>query len=118
MTDNRGNEVKLSTTITVQSLPVNVSGPAISGSAVAGHLLTESNGSWSGASPPFTYQWQRCDASGANCSAISTLPASLLMDRFADASTLFCAGESMRNICIVRKHVTAFGARDAVWRIG
>ena len=45
--------------------------PTISGdTSAAGNLLTVSSGTWSG-SPTITYQWQRCDSTGNNCSNIS-----------------------------------------------
>jgi hypothetical protein len=49
--------------------PANSSLPAISGTPQDGQTLTASTGSWSG-SPAFTYQWRRCDATGANCAAV------------------------------------------------
>ena len=46
--------------------------PAITGTPAEGQTLTTSNGTWTGTAPfTYTYQWQRCDAAGANCSAIS-----------------------------------------------
>ena len=50
--------------------PVATSQPAVTGTAQAGQTLTSSVGTWSGAPTSFTYQWQRCDASGAQCAAI------------------------------------------------
>jgi hypothetical protein len=53
--------------------PLNSALPTITGTTFVGSTLTGHNGTWTGApnTPTFTYQWQRCDASGANCSAIS-----------------------------------------------
>jgi len=52
--------------------PVNTTRPSISGSAVEGNTLTASNGSWNGSTPiTYTYQWVRCDATGAGCHDIS-----------------------------------------------
>jgi hypothetical protein len=52
--------------------PTNTSPPTISGTPQAGQPLTASPGSWNGAQPmSFAYQWQRCNSSGADCSAIS-----------------------------------------------
>jgi len=51
--------------------PVATTRPGITGSAVEGNTLTASNGSWNGGTPiSYTYQWQRCDASGALCRSI------------------------------------------------
>jgi hypothetical protein len=53
------------------SAPVNTALPTVSGSAVQGSTLTESDGSWSGSpAPTFTRQWQRC-TSATVCADIS-----------------------------------------------
>jgi len=51
-------------------LPQNTALPAVSGSTVQGQVLSSSNGSWTNNPTSFAYQWSRCDASGANCTAI------------------------------------------------
>jgi len=52
--------------------PVNVTAPTMSGVVRQGQTLSVSNGSWSGVTPiSFSVTWQRCDATGANCTAIS-----------------------------------------------
>ncbi|HWJ49516.1 MAG TPA: hypothetical protein VNR42_00755, partial [Solirubrobacteraceae bacterium] len=56
----------------VTGAPANTSPPTISGSAAQGQTLSISPGSWSGyPAPTFTYQWQRCDQTGANCNPIA-----------------------------------------------
>jgi hypothetical protein len=51
--------------------PGNTAVPTISGTTQQGKTLTESHGSWLPASPSgYTYQWEDCDSSGANCTAI------------------------------------------------
>jgi CHRD domain-containing protein len=57
---------------TAASPPVNTSLPDIGGTAQQAHTLTATNGSWSGVTPiGFTYQWQRCNATGSSCGSIS-----------------------------------------------
>ena len=51
--------------------PPNTAPPTITGTAGIGSTLTANPGTWSGASVTFTYQWQRCDTAGANCTAIT-----------------------------------------------
>ena len=56
----------------VQALaPTNVSLPVVSGIARDGQTLSTTNGTWSAApAATYTYQWQRCDASGSSCANI------------------------------------------------
>jgi len=51
--------------------PTNTALPAVTGTAQVGKALTTSNGTWDDPSATFTYAWNRCDAAGANCVAIS-----------------------------------------------
>ena len=55
----------------VASIPRVVNPPTISGTAQEGQTLTESHGSWTNQPQSYSYQWQRCDTAGSNCSAIS-----------------------------------------------
>ncbi|MGH2850432.1 MAG: hypothetical protein ACRDLP_07445, partial [Solirubrobacteraceae bacterium] len=52
-------------------VPVDVSPPAISGSAGQGQTLTETPGTWSNSPTAFSYQWQDCNSSGAQCQTIA-----------------------------------------------
>lgn len=46
--------------------------PTISGTPQEGQTLSAGSGGWSGAQPlSYSYQWSRCDGSGANCVAIT-----------------------------------------------
>ena len=48
--------------------PALVAPPRINGVARVGLLLDAASGAWSGAQPiQYAYQWQQCDAAGANC---------------------------------------------------
>ena len=51
--------------------PTNSVRPAVSGSAVVGHSVTVSNGTWSPTPSSFTRQWQRCNSDGTGCVNIS-----------------------------------------------
>ncbi len=55
--------------------PVNTVPPNISGTAQTGQTLSSSSGSWTENPTSYTYQWQRCDTTGANCSPISAAKA-------------------------------------------
>jgi len=56
--------------IAYASAPVNVSKPKISGVPNRGRTLKASHGSWTNAPTFYSYQWKRCNHSGANCKAI------------------------------------------------
>jgi hypothetical protein len=52
--------------------PTNTVAPSISGTAQVGQTLTANPGTWtSDTTPTFAYQWNRCDAQGNNCTAIT-----------------------------------------------
>ena len=56
--------------------PANTALPAVSGQTVEGQTLTTGNGSWSSSPTGYTYAWEDCDTSGANCTTISNATAS------------------------------------------
>jgi hypothetical protein len=49
----------------------NITAPAVTGTPVRGSTLTADRGRWAGGPSSFTYQWNRCDAAGANCTPIT-----------------------------------------------
>lgn len=51
--------------------PSNQTAPTISGTAIEANQLTTTNGTWTNSPTGYSYQWQRCDNSGANCTNIS-----------------------------------------------
>jgi thermitase len=55
--------------------PVNTTLPTISGTAQTGQTLNASSGTWSESPSSYVYQWQRCNSSGASCTAISAATA-------------------------------------------
>jgi hypothetical protein len=69
--------------------PVNTSLPSVSDTTPHdGDLLTGYRGGWTGLSPiTFTFQWMRCDASGATCTAIAGATTSTYAVTAADVGT-------------------------------
>ena len=56
--------------------PVSLTAPQISGMAMQGQTLATDNGTWINSPTSYTYQWEDCDSSGANCANISGATAS------------------------------------------
>jgi photosystem II stability/assembly factor-like uncharacterized protein len=55
-----------------QSPPRNTARPQLAGEPYVGDFLSPDGEAWSGnPAPSFTYQWQRCDSSGAACQNIA-----------------------------------------------
>src|SRR3954454_4227133 len=59
--------------------PVATGVPAISGTPNAGQTLTASTGTWRNAPTKYAYKWLACDTVGANCAAVGTNSASLVL---------------------------------------
>ena len=71
-TNSAGSTSTHSPVTTTVVTPGNTAVPTIGGTAQEGKTLTEAHGSWIPKNPSgYSYQWQDCDASGNNCSAIA-----------------------------------------------
>lgn len=88
--------------IIVGPAPTNLTLPTISGVAQQGATLTAAPGTWTNA-VSFAYQWEDCDAAGANCVPIAdatattyTLAASDVGDTIRVVVTAFNAQASAR----------------------
>jgi hypothetical protein len=57
-------------TIEAQPVPQPSVAPAITGTAARTDTLTATAGTWSNGPTTIAYQWERCDATGANCQPI------------------------------------------------
>ncbi|MCW3027812.1 MAG: hypothetical protein JWN81_1023, partial [Solirubrobacterales bacterium] len=70
-------------------VPTNTAAPTITGTAKTGQTLTASTGSWTESPTSYTYQWQRCDKTGANCAKIESATTAAYAIKSADlGSTL------------------------------
>ncbi|HEX4717467.1 MAG TPA: metallophosphoesterase [Thermoleophilaceae bacterium] len=77
--------------------PTNTALPVVSGAAQPGQTLTTSNGSWSGTTPTYRYQWQRCDNKGANCANITNQTASTYVVASGDQGSTLSAAVTATN---------------------
>jgi hypothetical protein len=70
--------------------PTNTAPPVVSGTAQLGQTLTTTTGTWTyQTAPSYSFQWQRCNSSGASCSTITGASASTYLVESADnGSTL------------------------------
>jgi len=66
-------------------IPLQVSVPTITGTVAQGQTLTASTGGWGDSPTAFTYQWQRCDATGTTCADVAGATASAYAVTAADA---------------------------------
>ena len=91
-TDAAGNETTDSLgTISSDNAPTNSAAPGIleTGEIQVGSILDAQPGSWSAPSEAgpiaYSYQWERCDATGGNCQQIADAQSSLYATTQADA---------------------------------
>jgi hypothetical protein len=79
-------------------MPTNDEAPAVVGTPMDGEFLAAKDGEWSGTDPmEFTYQWRRCDASGANCSDISGATGKVYRAATADVNNRLQVRVTARN---------------------
>jgi hypothetical protein len=71
--------------------------PSISGLAHQGQPLSEIQGSWSNGPTSFTYQWERCDTAGRNCSNIPQATNQTYVLTGADVGATIAASETATN---------------------
>jgi Big-like domain-containing protein len=53
------------------AVPTKGQAPVITGTVQQGHTLTVSSGTWNNTPTSFSYLWEDCDSSGANCTTIA-----------------------------------------------
>ena len=93
------------TAVVVPPLPVDTTLPAVTGTAQPGHTLTEHHGEWTNSPTEYTYQWMRCEASGASCTAIPG----------ATAATYLLVGQDVgHTLRVAETAANAGGAGNAV----
>src|SRR5207247_1717577 len=95
-------------TALVAAAPVNLTPPAITGTAQVGNTLTVSNGTWSNSPTSYGYQWARCDSAGGNCAAISGATSN------SYALTSSDAGATLRNTVTATNSGGSTAATSAV----
>jgi hypothetical protein len=79
------------------SLPSNDAPAAVTGTAEVGAVLTAGGGSWTGATTDPTYQWVRCDATGALCEEIPGATGPTYTVTEADAGSSIAVIETVGN---------------------
>ena len=57
--------------IATELSPTGIAAPSVTGTAQQGQALTALPGTWTASDATFAYQWQHCDAAGANCADIA-----------------------------------------------
>jgi hypothetical protein len=63
----------------------NITPPTVVGTPARGSTLSADRGRWAGGPSSFTYQWNHCDAAGANCAPIAGAVGQTYVPGAADA---------------------------------
>jgi hypothetical protein len=86
LVDHGGPVMQTNTTYAIYWLPTarNTSPPVVTGTPVVNATLTTSAGSWAQGTTAYSYQWQRCSATGTNCVDIAGATATTYALTIAD----------------------------------
>lgn len=90
----------IATDVIEPAAAANTTPPSIVGPAVQqGQTLTEKHGTWtnSGTSTSYTYQWEDCDATGANCAPISGATGATYTPSITDVGETLVVQETAAN---------------------
>ena len=78
--------------------PVESSPPTVTGEPLQGQTLTESHGSWANSANSYSYQWEDCNTTGANCTLIPGATGQSYTLTNADAGHTIVVQETASNI--------------------
>jgi hypothetical protein len=95
-----GAATSVPSSVVLPTAPSNFSPPTIAGEVEQGQPLTENAGTWSsGVDAPtsYSYQWESCNASGANCAAISGATTTTYTPATADVGNAIVVLETATN---------------------
>jgi alpha-tubulin suppressor-like RCC1 family protein len=84
--------------------PANSSLPTISGTAIQGRTLAASDGSWNNSPTSYTYQWSRCNSSGASCVDITSATSN---------SYVLVSGDVGKTVRVVVTATNSYGSASA-----
>jgi len=83
----------------IQYAPRSTAAPAVTGNATVGSTLTTTNGTWTtdAGTVTYAYQWQSCDAAGANCANVAGATNQTYVVRAADNGKRLRSSVTARN---------------------
>jgi outer membrane protein assembly factor BamB len=94
--------------------PVDRTPPTIDGTAQVGELLTADVGSWSDLPSSYAYQWERCDATAANCTDIAGATSASFGPAAVDIGSTFRVAVSAANTTGSSTEVTSAGSGPVI----
>ena len=90
--------VSNATAVLAGTPPANTSRPFVTGTERVGSVLSASVGTWTGSLPlTYTYQWQRCNTSGAACSNIASATSASYIPTTGDQGATLVVSVTARN---------------------